>query len=140
MGIKQRWKRYRPLPEDILQRIDGLTPLLKEKGIRLVYLFGSLLKGKGEDVDIALLYDGDISQIREELQRSLGVWRLDIVNLKNAPVWISFEIIRTGRLIYKIDTETENSFETHIIKRYQDLKPIRDKQLRYLKENLGVGL
>lgn len=140
MGIKERWSRYRPLPENILERIDGLVPFFKDKGIRLAYLFGSLVKGRGEDVDIALLYDGDVFTVREELQRRLGVWRLDIVNLKSAPVWLVFEIISSGKVIYKTDTETENSFEMKIIKQYQDSKPVRDRQLRQLKENLGLGI
>lgn len=140
MGIKERWNRYRPLPEDILERIESLGPFFRDKGIRLVYLFGSLVKGKGEDVDIALLYDGDISVVREELQKRLSTWRLDIVNLKNAPVYLAFEVISSGEIIYKKDIETENSFELNIIKRYQDSKPIKDKQLKQLKEHLEFGI
>ncbi len=139
MGIKERWDRYKPLPEDILDKINGLAPFFKDKDVKLAYLFGSLAHGKGQDVDIALLYDGDISIIREELQKRLGTWRLDIVNLKSAPVRIAFEVISTGKLIYRADTDIENSFEMGIIRNYQDLKPVRDRQQRRLKENFGIG-
>lgn len=140
MGIKERWHRYKPLPDDILDRIDTLIPLFKEKGVLLAYLFGSLLREAGNDVDIALLCEGDIVSIREDIQKILDSWRIDIVNLETASIWLAFEIISTGKLIYKVDTETENSFEMNIIKQYQDLKPVRDRQLIYLKENLGVGI
>lgn len=128
------------MPEDILERVSSLVPFFKDKGIKLAYLFGSLTRGKGEDVDIAILYDGDISFVREELQRRLGTWRLDIVNLKSAPVYLAFEVISSGKIIYKKDIETENSFELNIIKQYQDSKPIKDRQLKQLKENLGFGI
>jgi predicted nucleotidyltransferase len=140
MGIKERWFKCSPLPDDISQRLDKLAPFFQKKGVLLAYLFGSMTKGKGNDVDIALLYDGDFLAIREDIQEILGSWRLDIVNLRAAPVLLSFEIISTGELIYKMDAETENSFEMSIIKQYQDLKPIRDRQLRYLKENLEIDI
>lgn len=140
MGIKERWKRYKPLPEDILKRINNLKPFFKEKGVRLAYLFGSLVKGKGEDVDIALLHDCDNSVVREGLQKRLGVWRLDIVNLKTAPVWLAFEIISTGKIIYRVDPETENSFEMGIIKQYQDLNPVKYRQFKEMKEHWGLGI
>lgn len=140
MGIKQRWSRHRPLPDDILERIQGLNTIFKEKNVTLAYLFGSLLNKKGEDVDIALLYDGDFPVLREEMQKKLGTWRLDIVNLKEAPVSTAFEVLQSGKLIYKINTESENLFELSVIKQYQDLRPVKSRQLKLLKENLGVGL
>ncbi|MDI6802131.1 MAG: nucleotidyltransferase domain-containing protein [Thermodesulfovibrionales bacterium] len=84
MGIKERWFKCSPLPDDISQRIDKLAPFLQKRGVLLAYLFGSMMKGKGNDVDIALLYDGDFSAIRGDLQEILGSWRLDIVNLRAA--------------------------------------------------------
>lgn len=140
MAIKERWQRYKPLPEDILQKVDELKPFFQEKGMFLAYLFGSLVNSKGNDVDMALLYDGDFAGMREDLQKRLGSWRLDIVNLKVAPIWLAFEIISSGKIIFKINTETENSFEMNILKQYHDLKPVRNKQLLYLKENMGLGI
>jgi len=139
MAVRERWFRCKPLPDNILQRIEYLAPFFHDKRVKLVYLFGSLVRGRGNDVDIALLYEGDFTVMRDELQKRLGTWRLDIVNLQNAPIYIAFEVISTGRLIFKQDEETENSFEMNIVKRYQDLKPVRDKHLIYLKENLRIG-
>jgi len=56
MSIWERWRRFRPLPEDIQRRLTNLKPLFAKEGILLAYLFGSLCRGKdGEDVDLALL-------------------------------------------------------------------------------------
>lgn len=139
MGIKEHWKRYKPLPPDISGRINRLIPYFHKKGVTLVYLFGSLEKGAANDLDIALLYEGDFSVIRKELQDLLGTWRLDVVNLSIAPVLLAFEVISTGRLIYKSSPDDENSFETYVLQQYHDLKPVRDKQTEYLRENLASG-
>ncbi|NTU43853.1 MAG: nucleotidyltransferase domain-containing protein [Nitrospirales bacterium] len=140
MGIKERWNRYAPLPDDILERLDGLSPFFAEKEVALAYIFGSLAKGKGNDVDLAILYAGDFPAMREELQERLATWRLDIINLETASASLAFEIISTGRLLYRADAEAENSFEMRVIKQYQDRKPLRDRQLAHLKENMGLAL
>ncbi|MEM3485881.1 MAG: nucleotidyltransferase domain-containing protein, partial [Candidatus Methanomethyliaceae archaeon] len=106
----------------------------------LAYLFGSAIRGNGNDVDIAVLYDGDISELRLEIQEILGTWRVDLVNLKVAPLHICFEIISTGKLVHKVDDETENNFEMLIIKKYQDSEPIRAKYFELLRRNLGIGI
>ncbi|MBI5192837.1 MAG: nucleotidyltransferase domain-containing protein [Nitrospirae bacterium] len=140
MGIKERWHKTKPLPPDIMERIDMLPSLFNEKGVMLAYLFGSLLHTQGNDVDIALLYEGDFDDIRREIHKKLGTSRVDIVNLKAAPVLISFEVISTGKMLFSQNEDTENLFEMKIIKQYQDFGPVRNKQLIRLKENLGIGI
>ena len=140
MGIKERWYRSKPLPPDIRERIDMLPSLFKEKGVMLAYLFGSLLNTKGNDVDIALLYEGAFGDIRRDIHKMLGTSRVDIVNLKSAHLLISFEVISTGKILFRLNEDTENLFELKIIKQYQDFGPVRNKQLIYLKENLDIGI
>ncbi|MEM3361349.1 MAG: nucleotidyltransferase domain-containing protein [Candidatus Bathyarchaeia archaeon] len=140
MSIKERWKRYKEIPDNLHERIEMLGNFFRQKGIPLAYLFGSAMRGKGNDVDIAVLYDGDISELRLEIQEILGTWRIDLVNLKVAPLHICFEIISTGKLVHKVDDETENNFEMLIIKKYQDSEPIRAKYFELLRRNLQIGI
>ncbi len=59
MSIKERWRRFEPLPKNIKERLAALKPLFRKEGILLVYLFGSLNRGRSEeDVDLALLPQG----------------------------------------------------------------------------------
>lgn len=139
MSIKERWKRYKEIPDNLAERIEMLGSFFRQKGVHLAYLFGSAIRGNGNDVDIAVLYEGDISELRTEIQEILGTWRIDLVNLKVAPLHICFEIISTGKLVHKVDDETENNFEMLIIKKYQDSEPIRAKYFELLKRNLQIG-
>lgn len=140
MSIKERWKRYKEIPDNLHERIEMLGNFFRQKGVNLAYLFGSAMRGKGNDVDIAVLYDGDISELRTEIQEILGTWRVDLVNLKVAPLHICLEVISTGKLVHKVDDDTENNFEMLIIKKYQDFEPIRAKYFELLRRNLGIGI
>lgn len=140
MSIKERWKRYKEIPDNLHERIEMLGNFFRQKGVNLAYVFGSAMRGKGNDVDIAVLYDGDISELRTEIQEILGTWRVDLVNLKVAPLHICLEVISTGKLVHKVDDDTENNFEMLIIKKYQDFELIRAKYFELLRRNLGIGI
>ena len=62
LGIPERWKRHRPLPADIEERLESLAPILrKEGGCASGLLSGSLAATDEtsprapEDVDLAVL-------------------------------------------------------------------------------------
>lgn len=135
MGIKERWFRFKPLPSDISERIERLKPLFEREGVRLAYLFGSLSSGgQGQDVDIAVLPgDGDFSQLRQEIGEVLGTERLDLLNLKGASPLLRFEVIRSGRLIYRRDDQTENDFEMEVLRQYRDTAYLRARQATLLQ-------
>ena len=111
MGMAERWARTRPLPDDIHKRLAALRPFLQRENVLLAYLFGSLAAGEtGHDVDLALLMPKGrpAFPLREPLQGLLGTQRLDLVDLGKASPSLRFEVIRSGRLLYKVDDETEN--------------------------------
>lgn len=139
MSIKERWRRYKELPADLPLRLEILRNFFREKGVKLAYLFGSATQGSGNDIDLAVLYDGDFLELRSEIQEILCTWRVDLVNLGVAPLHLSFEIIRTGKLIHKLNDDIENSFEMLTIKKYQDSEPRRKRHFELLKRNLEVG-
>lgn len=136
MSIKERWRRFKPPPANIKERLPGLKPLFQEKGIMLAYLFGSLVeRGRGEDVDLAVLpEEGDLSELRQEISELLGTERLDLVNLKLASPVLRFQVIKTGILIYKKDNDIENNFEMAVLREYKDTAYMRKRQMEVLEE------
>jgi predicted nucleotidyltransferase len=145
MGIPERWKRHRPLPQDIEERLESLAPLLEKKGVLLVYLFGSLA-AKGEkaqrlpgDVDLALLTrERPAWELQEKLVESLGTDRLDLVDLRKASPVLRFEILRGGRPIYISDEEIRERYEMETLHLYRDTEPMRRRQRQALKERMAA--
>jgi len=138
VGTKERWRKTRPLPEDIEFRIKGLPRLFEEEGVLLAYLFGSFARGeRGEDLDLAVLPGREnFPEIWEAVLDYLGSERFDLVNLKSAPLWFQFEIIRTGKVIYRKSIDIENGYELRVVKMYQDREPVRRRQHEIFKERL----
>lgn len=75
---------------------DRLAPLFINDGLNLIILFGSVASGTIQarsDVDIAFLYDRrvDILELTNRVSRLLKTDRVDVVDLRLAPV--SFPIL-----------------------------------------------
>ena len=136
MGVKERWKRFRPLPEDITQKLSTLDPIFKRHSVRLTYLFGSLAQGEtGEDVDLALWVDErGWEGLRREITQTLDTERMDLLNLATASPVMRFEVVRNGVLIYKQSEDLENTFELRTIQEYRDTAYLRRKQREVLRE------
>lgn len=136
MGIGERWRGFPPLPGDILDRVRALEPLFEGRGVRLVYVFGSLAEGRpADDVDLALLMrEGSALDLWIELNEALGTDRLDLVDLAAAGPVLRFTIVRDGRLVYRESEEAENEFETAALREYWDTSQLRAIQNAYLRE------
>jgi len=136
VAIKEKWKRFRPLPPDLRRRLEGLGELFAAEGILLVYLFGSLARAEeGNDVDLAILPGPQgLTELQEKLCEVLGTQRLELVNLQSAPLLLRFEVIREGVVLYRRDEDTENSFELATLKEYQDMAYWRRRHRAVLKE------
>ena len=140
MSHVARWKGFRELPPDIEQAVERLIPLFEREGVGLAYLFGSLGRGeKGHDVDLALLVqDQPAFHLREAIVECLGTDRVDLIDLKQAPPVLRFEIVSTGRLLYAPDPELENRFEMATIHLYRDTHHLRRQQERILRERFDA--
>ena len=139
MGTQDRYGNLLMLPDDIQQRLRSLPALFAQHGVQLAYLFGSLAKqGSGNDVDLAVLYEGDITELVSEVIELLGTERVDLVDLNVAPTFLCLEIFRTGRLIHKQSTAFENAFELRILNRHLDWEPILRRQYTILKQRHGL--
>jgi predicted nucleotidyltransferase len=143
MGIAERWKGHKPLPQGITGSLEKLTPIFEREGVLLAYLFGSLAKadeiGEREphDLDLALLTkDQPAWKLWDEITEALGTERLDLVDLKRAPPVLLFEILRSGNLLYSSDEATKERFVLDVLHLYRDTAPLRRRQRAALKRRM----
>lgn len=136
MGIAEKWRGLRPLPNNIRERLGLLTTLFEEADVLLAYVFGSFLHNEAfADIDLAVLpgHRG-LEDLREKICEILSTQRVDLVNLKTASPILRFEVLSTGSLIFKKDEPVENSFELSAIREYRDTAHLRKSQARVLEE------
>lgn len=139
MGVAERWKGFRELPEDIDRALGRLVPLFEREGVLLAYVFGSLAKGhKAHDVDIAILIrEKPAYLLRGKISECLGTERVDLVDLSKAPPLLRFEIVRSGRCLYARDKEVLNRFEMETVHLYRDTAYLRKRQSEVLKRTIS---
>jgi len=108
----------------------------KEGAIRLAYVFGSAASdrmGPMSDVDIAVLYDGQVDwdrhfELAHQIQELLGIEGVDLVALNTAPVELAYACIDEGILLYAGTPSVRIEFETKVLNRYGDLLPMLRRQ------------
>ena len=135
------------IAEDLSQSIVHLLPILSNAStVSLAYLFGSQVDGTigpMSDIDLAILFeDGEDtlearSKMAHELGKELGIERIDIVSLREAPVELAYGIISQGICIYQRDDAQRVEFEVHILSRYGDYLPVLRSQRREILEGEG---
>jgi len=89
-------------------------------------------------VDIALLSDSPAYELRVPIMEHLGTERVDLIDLKTAPLDLKMRIVREGKLIYKRSDEDENRFEMDVIRKYLDFEPIMRRRFELLKRRFGA--
>ena len=122
--------------------------ILKKLNISLIYLFVSSVIGTQRaesDIDIGIVFEKpecikNTMIIFEELYLSLSQVfpdrDLDIVFLDFAPLPLQFEVVTTGKVIYRVSREFEYDYKEKIIKEYIDFKPLLDIQDQILLEKI----
>lgn len=116
---------------------ESLKPYKSE--IVCVLLFGSLARGQVgplSDVDIAVLFEHDISQSRlAELENELykiisgiiGTDELDLVTMNQAPLRIRYNILHERKILLCNDSEVFADFYFNTVREYLDFKPFMDE-------------
>lgn len=156
MGCPERWTRFKPLPQDVEERLQKLKPLFEREGVLLAYLFGSLaekakdkdkdrdrdsdrgIARKPGDVDLAILTgEGPAYRLWDAIAEVLGTERLDLVDLRKASPVLRFEVLRSGRPIYVSDEALKERYEMDTIHLYRDTAPMRHRQMEYLRERVA---
>ena len=127
MAVREKYRGIAPLPADWRERLAELPSVCAGHGVDLLYLFGSaarMLEGEGipEDLDLAFVAGprSDFFGFAAALARVLRSDRVDLVDLGAASPVFAFEVVRTGRLLYRRSVERENAFELALAGRYRD--------------------
>ena len=109
--------------------------------VSALYIFGSSAKGnrtKESDIDIAVLIDEpslkkkDIEKFRRkyyEASPRFSLRRVDIVILNAAPVFLKYQVIKTGKILFDRNRKLRVGFTEKTINEYLDFKPILDIHL-----------
>lgn len=104
--------------------------LEKRSDIVFAYVFGSRATdgyGDRSDIDIAIYTESPLKwrefvELALELEDNLGI-KVDLVDLRTAPLLLAYEIISNGVVIVDRDREKRLEFEAKILREYLDLKP-----------------
>ncbi|HOP95686.1 MAG TPA: nucleotidyltransferase domain-containing protein [Dictyoglomaceae bacterium] len=135
MGIKEKYKDLPPLPPDTKERVKNLKGIFDKNRVLLAYIFGSFEeKENPEDIDIAVLLEGDYFELLKSLKSYLSTERIDLLDLSAVSPFSALHILRTGKLIYSKSTKIENSYEMKILRECCDLEVLRKKEIEMIKK------
>ncbi len=144
MSVKERWIKQRPLKLSFNELKSVVySTLIKNPQILIAYIFGSLVKGNFKeysDIDVAIYTKEEFSWqdfyiLYGNLTKEIHSDRVDLVWLNKAEPIISFEIIKTGKVLFYRNVDTLNDFELTVKKRYYDYV-IYLKKHRQFRENV----
>ncbi|MGH3600062.1 MAG: type VII toxin-antitoxin system MntA family adenylyltransferase antitoxin [Pseudonocardiaceae bacterium] len=115
---------------DLTERLRRL--LIGAPGVLVAYLYGSHARGRAgplSDVDAALLLDSDDEQRRLELTagiaHAVAPMRADVVILNDAPVALSYRVLRDGTVLVSRDDKARVDHWVRTVDRYLDMAPAR---------------
>ena len=132
-------------PEELAPGIGALERALREDGIRLVCLFGSLAEGRpGRDVDLAVLFhDYDFDRYIEFLElarRTLGADAVDVTVLNRASAPIRLRALLEGRVIYAEDESVWSEAVAEALFDYEDYRRFTREYRPMLERRCKEGL
>ena len=123
------------LPKDVQNRIPELVHVLAcDKDVVALYAFGSLAKNSLKplsDLDFGFLIDSRLNK-RQRSDKHLALIGLftdtlkteeiDVINMRDAPHRIAFQILKTGTLLFCRDRLALTDFREVVIQSYLDFK------------------
>lgn len=130
----------RKLPPDVVDRIPGLiNRISKDKKVVGLFSFGSLARGDLKplsdlDFGILVLPTLDEKQRFDKHLELIGVFNeqletneVDLVLMNDAPMRYSYNIIRSGKLLFCSDSDVLHEFIEKTVKLYLDFRYFRDE-------------
>ncbi|SHF32456.1 type VII toxin-antitoxin system MntA family adenylyltransferase antitoxin [Caloramator proteoclasticus] len=128
---------------------NKINILLEQFDIKLVYIFGSYAKGtntKNSDLDIAILLGEytpyDKINLISELAGILNRDDIDVVILNDANSILKFQVIKYGKIVYKVSEYEKVIFESKTMDEYMDMEYYRNRQKQVMditfKEKWGM--
>jgi len=132
-------------PEEIAPRIAALEQALREDGVRLVCLFGSLAEGRpGRDVDLAVLFHHyDFERyigFLELARRTLRADSIDVTVLNRASAPIRLRALLEGQVIYVEDERAWSEVVAEALFDYEDYRRFMAEYRPMLERRCREGL
>jgi len=138
----QRERRQRA--EAIIGKLRAhLSATLAQFPVALAYLHGSVARGcplPTSDVDLALVLNEPLPkaaarlklefQIQAAVEAACGLKNVDARAINHAPVLAQGEILREGMCLYARDPAQRAEFESLILRKYFDYRPIAQHMQR----------
>ena len=128
-----------------MNRIDFSEHIIKELvtlEVEIIYLFGSLASKTANlksDVDLGIVFKNR-SLLKDSLFLYKKLYRifsrissisadteLDIILMQQSPIFLQFEIINTGKILYERSSRFRANYEEYVIQQYIDIKPMLDE-------------
>lgn len=119
---------------------------LKDSGVSIVYLFGSMSSGRTSpmsDVDIGIvLRDVNLLKRSKNIYTKLYAifadiypsFTIDIVFLQSAAVSLRYDAVRYGEILFVTDPKQKADYEAEVMNMYFDFMPV----LRAFDDAAGV--
>ena len=117
---------------------EKLKPVLEDRGLQLIVLFGSGVSGRTHrqsDIDLAFLFDRpmDILELTNKIIRLLHTDNIDVVDLKRASPLLKYSVVKNGMRIYEREQGLFHEFYSLAFRMYIDAKKLRDAQATVIK-------
>jgi len=124
---------------------DFLKYIKKESNIEIAYLFGSYADGtynENSDIDIAVIYKEGMDEY-DHAGKNLDVSKIfeyidvDYIDLEKINVFLQFEILKKGKLIYCTNEEKLTKFMRKVQDQYIEMDYERQKYFKYVLNEEG---
>lgn len=119
----------------------------KRGNILAVWIIGSYgteYQREDSDIDIALLFDKEISlmeemQISADISTILKYDSIDTIDLKKAPVMLQFKTIKEGRSLFEADVNKVSDYIEEVLNKYRDERYYYAVFIKDYKESFKKG-
>ena len=127
-------------------KLENLIKYFKaNKKIITAYIFGSFGTEKQtamSDIDIAVLYESDISVMEElkhasEISSILQTDKVDVINLNTAPVYTRHQVLYSGAKIFERSPIQTADFVENVLEEYHDYEFILRKYMEDYEQGLA---
>ena len=130
---------------EILRKLTVV--LEKDPDILFAYLFGSAVSGldhEYSDLDVAcyvkeadhIFYHKKYRELMENIPDMVGGHKVDLHLLNTMPMVLKFEVVRNGQELFVRDQSAKVEFDTAILYRYFDMKPLLSLYYSLLEEKI----
>ena len=131
--------------EELAPRIAALGQALRQDGIRLVYLFGSLAEGRpGRDVDLAVLFSeyhfDRYIEVRELARRILRVDSVDVTVLNRSNALLKLRAFLEGECVFAETATAYAGAVAQALFEYDDLRRFMTEYRWHLAQRCEEGL